>query len=107
MPRRRVSGKASLRPRAQAKHGMLGSDPAQLLLARVGSDTIEEGAHLGLPAPQVGAQDGGLLRLVGDLDGRERLELATQPQAPLAAHAQVACPLRVAARGDQVALAVE
>ena len=47
--------------RLQAEDGMLRRRRAQLLLGRVGPDTVEEHADLGLPALQIGAQDRALL----------------------------------------------
>jgi hypothetical protein len=47
---------------------MVGGDPPKLLVARVGSDAVEERADLPLPALEVGAQDRGLV-VVGKLDG--------------------------------------
>jgi hypothetical protein len=60
-------------------------------------------ADLPLPALEVPAQDRWLV-VVGDLGRAERLLAAAEQQAALAAGAEVADPLGVAAGGDQVAL---
>src|SRR5436305_7991755 len=109
--RRRRRGRAGAGPAQRSRRaveeqedGMLGSDPAQLLLARARPDAFEEDADLGLPPAQVRAQDRRLLALVDDLDGPEGLRAATETQAPLPARAQVARPLGVAPRGQEIAL---
>src|SRR2546422_2973977 len=99
------SARRSRRAVEEPEDGMLGGDPAQLLLARVRPDAVEEDPDLGLPLAQVRAQDRRLLALVDDLDGPEWLRAAAEEQAPLPARAEVARPLGVAARRHQIALA--
>src|ERR1700728_586124 len=52
----------------EEEHRMLGGDPAEVVLARVGGHAVEEHPDLHLPLAQVGAQDGRLLG-VGQLRG--------------------------------------
>src|SRR2546430_14144353 len=68
----RPGGSRSLAAGVEAENRMLGACPAQLLLARVWANAVEESSHLELPAFQVGAQQGRLL-LVAELDGGEAL----------------------------------
>ena len=79
--RSRVPTRADLRggPVVDAEHRVPAGDGAQLLVGGVGADAVEEHADLHLPAPQVGAQDVGLVG-VGDLGGAERLDPAADPQ---------------------------
>src|SRR5437899_7438610 len=104
----RSSGASSTRRSRRAveepEDGMLGGDPAQLLLARGGPDAVEEDSDLGLPPAQVRAQDRRLLALVDDLEGPKGLRMAAEAQAPLPARSQVPRPLGVAARRHQIAL---
>jgi hypothetical protein len=89
----------------QPEHRVVRRDPPKLLIARVRSDAVEEHADLGLPALQVGAEQRRLL-VVEELGGGERLGATAKPQPPRAASAEVADPLRVPARRDEVASAV-
>ena len=81
-------------------------DPPQLGLGGFGTNAAEEHAHLGLPPGEVGAQDRGLV-VVGDLGGGERLRPPAEPQLTLVRDAQVADPLGLAARRDEILLAVD
>src|SRR5262249_18622492 len=96
----------SLRARGDPEDRVAGGDLQQLLLGRVGTDAVEEHPDLELPAPHVRAQQLRLL-LVGQLGGGERLHAPTDPQLAAARRAHVTHPLRVAARRDQVPLALE
>src|SRR5436305_6597857 len=84
---------------------MVGRDPLQLRLGSISIDPVEEGADLPFPHLQVGAQERRLL-LVGQLGGGEALG-ATTNQSALAADPQVADPLGVTSRRDQVLAALE
>src|ERR1700736_4182801 len=90
----------------QPEDRMLGRGPAHLLVRRVRSGPVEEGADLGFPAFEVGAQDRWLL-CVGHLDRAERLGPPSEQQPALAAGSKVAHPLGVAAWRHEVSLAIE
>src|SRR5256884_7625589 len=83
---------------------MVGADPAQLIVGRVGAAAAEEAPRLGLPALEVGTQDGWLL-LVGELRRPERLRASPDMQLSFANRPKVPNPLRHAARRDEVAIA--
>src|SRR5215204_2459403 len=80
-----------------AKDGVQRRDPPQLVVWRIGADTLEEGADLPGPLLEVRAEEQHLL-VVGNLGRGELLEPAALPQAALTARPQVAHPLRLAAR---------
>src|SRR4029077_5039103 len=90
----------------QAEHRMLRRRAAHLLLRGVRADPVEEHPHLELPASQVRARHGRLLTFA-ELDGREDLTAFANQQPSLATGPQVACPLRLAAWSDEVALPLE
>ena len=74
---------------------------------RLRAHAVEEDADLGLPPLQVGPQDRGLV-VVGDLRRRGTPPCASRREAlPCLRDAQVADPLRVAPRCDEVAPALE
>ena len=50
--------RCSRRAAREREHRVAGGDGGQLLVGRVRADALEEDADLGLPAPQVGPQDG-------------------------------------------------
>src|SRR5215218_729293 len=83
---------------------VLGRDAADLLRGRVRADALEERSHLPLPSPQVGAQDRWLV-LVPQLGRRERLAATPHQESARSARPEVSGPLRVAAGGDEMALA--
>src|SRR3989440_1490991 len=83
---------------------MVGADPAQLLLGRVGADAAEEDTHFGLPALEVGTQDGRRL-LVDELRRPERLRASSDAQLSFADRPKVPNPWRHAARREEVAIA--
>src|SRR5215218_5335419 len=91
---------------ADPEDRVVGRDPAELVVRRVGSHPVEELPDLPLPAPQVLAQERRLL-VVGQLGGRELLGPAPHQEAALALRPQVAHPLGVPTRRDQVALPLE
>src|SRR5262245_7306245 len=91
--------------RLDAKDRVGGGDRAQLVVGWRRAESLEEASHLEAPAGEVGAQHGRLLRVV-DLDRAKGLAPPAQPQLATAGGAQVADPLRLAARRDQVAGAV-
>src|ERR1700694_791650 len=93
-------------PSEQPEHRMLWRYAPQLLLGGVRPHSLEEHAHLRFPALQVGAQDR-QLALVVELHRPERLAAPAETQSAFATSAQVTHPLSLAARGDEVALAVE
>ena len=73
----------------------------------VGSDVVaEEGAYFPGPLLEVETDDVGLVG-VGEFFGAEGFGGAAYAEGAFAAGAEVADPLDVTARGDQVALAVE
>src|SRR3984885_9364359 len=85
---------------------MLGRGAAQLLSRGVWPNAVEEHTDLKLPALQVGAQDRWLI-VIRKLDSGEVLAARTNQQPTLPAGSQVAHPLRVTARRDEVALTLE
>src|SRR5579859_5710411 len=87
------------------EHGMLGRGALELLVGGVGPDAFEEHSHLGLPALQVRAQDRRLLAVVDDLRRAETLRAPPDQQPALAAGAEIAHPLRVAARRYEIPVA--
>src|SRR5579875_2693024 len=82
-----------------------GGDGPDLVVARVGPDAREEDPDLYPPRPEVGAQHRHLLA-VGELPAAEALRAPAQPQLAGAGGTQVAHPLGLAARRDEVAAAV-
>src|SRR4051812_45669565 len=92
--------------RDHPKDRVAGGDGEQFVVGRVRTHAVEEDADLEFPALQVGAEDGGLLR-VGELLWREALDAPAQPEFTLARRPQVAYPLGDAAWRDQVAAALE
>jgi hypothetical protein len=82
---------------------MVGTDPAQLLLRRVGADTAEEDTHLRLPALEVGAQHRRLL-LVGEFLRPERLRASPDLQLSASRRAQIANPVCHSPGRDEVAI---
>src|SRR5262249_39990016 len=80
-------------------------DAQQVAVRRRRADALEEAIHLEAPALEVGTQDGRLLR-IDQLDGAERLAPPPETQLSAARGPQVADPLRLAARRDEVALPV-
>src|SRR5438270_14091253 len=97
----------SARAGADAEHGVLRSYALQLLVGGSRADAFEEDAHLDRPALEVRAQDRHLLALVEHLGCAEALRARADQQAALPARAQVAHPLRVPARGDEILLALQ
>ena len=91
------SGRCRLHP----KNRMVGRDPPQVRLGRVGRNAPEKDADLGLPALEVSLQDRDLL-VVADLDRAKRLDLAAQEQLAGTRHPDVADPLGLAPRRHQV-----
>lgn len=85
---------------------MVGRDPPKLLGRRVWPYSIEELSDLPLPVAEVRTQDRLLLR-VGQFDGGEVLAATAEQQMPFACDAEVAHPLSVTTRRDQVANAVQ
>ena len=81
-------------------------DGEELFVGGVGANPVEEGADLELPALQVGAEHGDLL-VVAELAAAERLDLLPHPQLAGASGPEVADPLALTARRDQVAPTVE
>src|SRR4051812_38289333 len=90
---------------ADPEHRVPRCDRDDRLVGRIGTDALEELADLPLPPAQVRAEDLGLVGVV-HLVERERLDAPTDPQLTGSGGAQVADPLRLAARGDEVAGAV-
>src|SRR5580692_5171 len=88
------------------EYGVAGGDLEQLLRGRVRADAVEEHPDLELPAPQVRAEQFRLL-LVGQLGGGECLDAPTDAQLAAARHPQVAHPLGLTARRDEVPPALE
>src|SRR5262249_26508924 len=86
--------------------GMLGRDPKQLLVGGLGADPAEELVDLPLPLLQVGAQQRRSF-LGRHLARLELLGAAAEDEAPAPGDAHVAHPLRLPARCDQIALALE
>src|SRR3569833_373810 len=93
------------RPSAEPEDRVTRCDLEQLLVGGGRVDAVEEHADLELPAPQVGAQDL-RLHLVGHLGRGEDLDPAAEVQLPATGHPHVPNPLRVAAGGHEVALAL-
>ena len=89
-----------------AEDRMVGRDPHEFTGGRVGADASEELADLPLPATEVLAQDR-LLLGVRNLDRPERLASAPEQQIPAPSYAEIANPLRVPARRDEVAIPVK
>lgn len=85
---------------------MLGRGASQLLSRGIWPNAVEEHTDLKPPALQVGTQDGWLL-VIRKLDSGEMLAARTNQQAALPAGSQVAHPLCVPARRDEVALTFE
>src|SRR5918996_1658071 len=81
-------------------------DPAQLLVGRVGADALKERADLPRPLLQICAKKRQLV-FVRKLGGEELVGPSTFSQPHLAAHAQVAHPLRLASGRHEVTLALE
>src|SRR5207248_11681391 len=79
--------------------------PQQLVVGGLRTDPAEEHADLGLPSVQVRAQDLDLLS-VRNLDGGEPLPSPAHDQLSMARSTQVAYPLGMAARRDEIALVV-
>src|SRR3569833_2288599 len=93
------------RPSAEPEDRVTRCDLEQLLVGGGRVDAVEDHADLELPAPQVGAQD--LRRLlVGHLGRGEDLDPAAEVLLPATGHPHVPNPLRVAAGGHEVALAL-
>src|SRR5680860_188865 len=86
-----------------SEDGMVGTDAAQVVVRRVGTDAAEEDADLGLPAFEVGAQ-GGRLLVVGELCRSERLRVPADAQLPSSRRPHVAHPVRLTASRDEVAI---
>src|SRR5947209_8644331 len=84
---------------------MVRRDAAQVGVARLRTDTAEEDADLGLPPLEVGPQHRNLV-VVRQLHRGERLAAPAQLELAGTGDAQVAHPLGVTARRDEVALAV-
>src|SRR5262249_31864605 len=80
---------------------ILRRDALELDVGGVVTDSREEALDLESPALEVGAKDGGLLR-VRELRGAKRLAARSEAQLACAAGAQVPHPLRLAARRDQI-----
>src|ERR671910_649525 len=93
------------RGREHLEGRMAGGDRAELVVGGVGAHALEEHADLDVPALEVGPQHRDLL-VLGELTRPEVLDLLADPELPRAGHAQVAHPLRFAARSDEVALAL-
>src|ERR1700733_1944142 len=85
---------------------MVGRDPEQLSVRRVGTDATEERADLELPLLEVRAQERRLF-CVGQLQRAERLSRPAHSQTGRAARAQVLDPLRLPARGDKVVVSLK
>src|SRR3954447_10132479 len=80
---------------------MIGSDPPQLLLGSGRFNALEELGDLEGPHSQIFAEDGGLL-VVGHFDQMNRLYGLSQSQLHVSASPNVAHPLRLSARRDQI-----
>jgi peptidoglycan/xylan/chitin deacetylase (PgdA/CDA1 family)/glycosyltransferase involved in cell wall biosynthesis len=104
---RRVGGLAALaggpasRASVDPEDRESGRDLGDLPVGGVLAEPVEEPAYLPAPLGQVGADEGGLVG-VGKLRNGDRLDLAAQSQLATARHADVADPLRLPARSDQV-----
>src|SRR5918995_203295 len=85
---------------------MVGRDAPEVIVVGIRSHPFEERADLPFPALEVGTQDRGLV-IVGELARGEVLCAAAEEQAALALGAEVADPLRVPARRDEVSRAFE
>src|SRR4051812_35280664 len=90
---------------ADPEHRIPGRDRGDGLVGRIGADALEELADLPLPLAQVRAEDLDLVG-VGHLVERERLDPTANPQLTGPGGAQVAHPLGLASRSDEVAGAV-
>src|SRR4051794_12603232 len=86
---------------------MVGRDAQELGVGGVRSDAREERADLPFPALEVGAQDRDLAVVVGKFHRGEALCPPTDEQAAHALGTEVADPLRVPARSDEVAPVLE
>jgi len=86
---------------------VLPGDGRELVVAPVGADTFEELPDLEAPAPQVGPQHGDLSGRIVDLGQGDALDPPPDPELRCACRPNVAYPLGVAARRDEVAGAVE
>ena len=85
---------------------MVGRNPLEVVGRGVRPDAAEELPDLPFPALEVGAEDRDLVG-VRHLHGANPLTPAAAQEVGLACHSQVANPLRVPARRDEVALALE
>src|SRR6266850_2424301 len=85
---------------------MVGRDAGEFGLRGTRANAAEELLHLPRPLLQVGAQDRRLL-VVGQLLHAHLLGLPADGEPCGAADADITHPLRLTARGDQVALALE
>src|ERR1700733_11319924 len=85
---------------------MVGRDRQQLRVSRVRVDAVEECLDLPRPPLQVGPKDRRLL-LVAHLEDLDLLRPASEAQPPSTTGANVAPPLRVPARGDEIVLAID
>ena len=92
--------------RLDLEDGVLRADRAELVVAGVGADTVEEDTDFGLPPLEVGAEDRRLL-VVGELVGLELLDLLADAELAFAGDAEVLHPLRDAARRDQILRVVD
>src|ERR1700710_654146 len=92
--------------RLNREHRETRRDRCQLLVGGVRVEALEELAYLPGPLAQVLPQHRSLL-VIAQLDGGERLDPPANPKLAGAGCPQVAHPLGDAARGDQVALAVQ
>src|SRR4029453_3658350 len=86
------------------KDGVQRRDRAQVVVWRIGTDTLKKGADLPSPFLQVRSEKRHLL-VVGKFGGGELLDPAALPQAALITRSEVAYPLRLAARRHDVPLA--
>src|SRR5918996_350424 len=102
----RAVGRMQLGATRDPKDGVQRRDPAQLRVWRIGTDTLKERADLPGPFLEIRAEKQQLL-FIGKFRGGELLRPATLAQAPLTTRPEVAHPLRLAARRDDVSLAVE
>jgi len=85
---------------------MVRRDAPELVIAGVRSDTTKERADLPFPTLEVCAQDRDLV-VIGELDRGEALSAPAEEQTALASGTEVAYPLRVPARRDEIASAFE
>src|ERR1022692_211496 len=104
-PAARAAGQRHSGKSTDLEDRVAGSHLEQLRVRSIGSDTVEEHAHLELPPLQVSAQDLRLLT-ISQFGGSELLGLPAHPQLAAASGAQVPHPLRLATRRDQVAAPV-